>query len=119
MNLQSTQRFPACSPVKKVLSNGKKHYQHITLHRVSKSDKVVRLFYICYDITSNGLESTWADLIRFDWVYNIEQNYALTQYAELTMRSRQSSIERRLKAFGDSLLTSPKDPPFIIHVKSE
>ena len=38
-----------------------------------------RLFYICYDITSNGLESTWADLIRFDWVYNIEQNYALTQ----------------------------------------
>lgn len=37
-----------------------------------------RLFYICYDITSNGLESTWADLIRFDWVYNIEQNYALT-----------------------------------------
>lgn len=47
------------------------------------------------------------------------KNYALTQYAELTMRSRQSSIERRLKAFGDSLLTSPKDPPFIIHVKSE
>ena len=38
-----------------------------------------RLFYICYDITSNGLESTWADLIRFDWVYNIEQNYSLTQ----------------------------------------
>ncbi len=38
-----------------------------------------RLFYICYDITSNGLESVWADLIRFDWVYNIEQNYALTQ----------------------------------------
>jgi len=47
------------------------------------------------------------------------KNYALTQYAELTMRSRQSSIERRLKAFGDSLLTSPKDPPFIIRVKSE
>lgn len=38
-----------------------------------------RFFYICYDITSNGLESTWADLIRFDWVYNIEQNYALTK----------------------------------------
>ena len=38
-----------------------------------------RLFYICYDITSNGLESTWAELIRFDWVYNIEQSYALTQ----------------------------------------
>ncbi|MCQ2348705.1 MAG: glycoside hydrolase family 71/99-like protein [Paludibacteraceae bacterium] len=38
-----------------------------------------RLFYICYDITSNGLENTWADLIRFDWVYNIEQTNELTQ----------------------------------------
>lgn len=47
------------------------------------------------------------------------KNYALTQYAELTMRSRQSSIERRLKVFGDSLLTSPKDPPFIIRVKGD
>ncbi len=37
---------PYCKYVE--VSNGKKHYQHITLHRVSKSDKVVRLFYICY-----------------------------------------------------------------------
>lgn len=48
-----------------------------------------------------------------------KKNFALTQYAELTMRSRQSSIERRLKAFGDSLLTSPKDPPFIIRVNKD
>lgn len=46
-----------------------------------------------------------------------KKNYALTQYAELTMSSRQSSIEKRLKSFGDSLLTAPKDPPFIIKVK--
>ena len=45
------------------------------------------------------------------------KNYALTQYAELTMRSRQSSLERKLKSFGDSLLTTPKDPPFVIRVK--
>lgn len=38
-----------------------------------------RIFYICYDITSVGLENTWADLIKFDWVYNIEQNYQLTK----------------------------------------
>ncbi len=38
-----------------------------------------RLFYICYDITSNGLENTWFDLIKFDWVYNIEQNNELTK----------------------------------------
>ena len=51
-----------------------------TLHSIrQKAEDNQRFFYICYDITSNGLESVWADLIRFDWVYNIEQNYALTQ----------------------------------------
>ena len=45
-----------------------------------------------------------------------KKNYALTQYAELTMYSRQSNIENRLKSFGDSLLTAPTDPPFIIKV---
>lgn len=46
-----------------------------------------------------------------------KKNYALTQYAELTMKSRQSSIERKLKLLGDSLLKSATDPPFIIRVK--
>lgn len=44
-----------------------------------------------------------------------KKNYALTQYAELTMCSRQSHIESRLRAFGDTLLVTPKEPPFIIH----
>lgn len=43
-----------------------------------------------------------------------KKNYALTQYAQLTMNSRQSSIERRLYALGDSTLLAPKEPPFII-----
>lgn len=43
-----------------------------------------------------------------------KKNYALTQYARLTMNSRQSSIERRLCALGDSTLLAPKEPPFII-----
>lgn len=43
-----------------------------------------------------------------------KKNYALTQYARLTMNSRQSSIERRLYALGDSTLLAPKEPPFII-----
>lgn len=38
-----------------------------------------RVFYITYDITSSGLEDVWDDLIRFDWVYNVERNYQLTQ----------------------------------------
>ncbi len=37
-----------------------------------------RIFYICYDISSTGLDATWDDIIKFDWVYNIEKNYALT-----------------------------------------
>ena len=37
-----------------------------------------KIFYICYDISSTGLDATWDDIIKFDWVYNIEQSYALT-----------------------------------------
>ena len=37
-----------------------------------------RIFYVCYDISSSGLDETWADIIKFDWVYNIEQSYGLT-----------------------------------------
>ena len=43
-----------------------------------------------------------------------KKNYALTQYAELTMMSRQSGLEERLRAFGDSLLTTSNEPPFVI-----
>ena len=43
-----------------------------------------------------------------------KKNYALTQYAELTMASRQSGLEQRLRAFGDSLLTTSNEPPFVI-----
>ena len=46
-----------------------------------------------------------------------KKNYALTQNAELTMYSRQSNIENRMKSYGDSLLVAPKDPPFMIIVK--
>ena len=37
-----------------------------------------RIFYICYDISSTGMETTWDDVIKFDWVYNVEQNNQLT-----------------------------------------
>jgi len=38
-----------------------------------------RIFYICYDISSSGMEATWDDVIKFDWVYNVEQNNKLTE----------------------------------------
>ncbi len=37
-----------------------------------------RIFYICYDTSSDGFAGTWADVIKFDWVYNVEQNNNLT-----------------------------------------
>jgi len=38
-----------------------------------------RIFYICYDISSSGMEATWDEVIKFDWVYNVEQNNKLTE----------------------------------------
>ena len=46
-----------------------------------------------------------------------KKNYALTQYAELTMASRQSGLEERLRSFGDSLLTTSNEPPFVIQTE--
>lgn len=42
------------------------------------------------------------------------KNYALTQYAELTKRTRQSALEQQLRSKGDSTLLSPTEPPFMI-----
>jgi len=37
-----------------------------------------KIFYICYDISSGQDEEKWVESIKFDWVFNIEQTYALT-----------------------------------------
>ncbi len=33
-----------------------------------------RIFYICYDTSSSGMNETWDETIKMDWVYNVEQN---------------------------------------------
>lgn len=48
-----------------------------------------------------------------DWRFR-----ALTRSSELTTRSRQSQIEERLKQMGDSLLTTPTEPPFTININN-
>lgn len=60
-----------------------------------------RIFYICYDITSNGLENTWMDLIRFDWVYNVEQNYRLTSSPAYATVNGKPVVEIWGAGFGD------------------
>ncbi len=42
---------------------------------------------------------------------------ALTRSGELTVKSRQSQIEQSLSQTSDSLLSIPKEPPFIINLK--
>lgn len=37
-----------------------------------------RIFYICYDMSSGKDENAWVESIKYDWVFNIEQAYALT-----------------------------------------
>ncbi|NDP20490.1 MAG: T9SS type A sorting domain-containing protein [Paludibacter sp.] len=37
-----------------------------------------RIFYICYDTSSSGMDATWDEVIKMDWVYNVEQNNNLT-----------------------------------------
>lgn len=39
---------------------------------------------------------------------------ALTRSSELTVKTRQSQVEQSLKMTGDSVLESPKEPPYII-----
>lgn len=60
-----------------------------------------RIFYICYDITSNGLDNTWMDLIRFDWVYNVEQNYCLTASPSYATVNGKPVVEIWGAGFGD------------------
>lgn len=45
-----------------------------------------------------------------DWRFR-----SLTRSSELTTKTRQSQIEERLKAWGDSSITTPKEPPFTIN----
>lgn len=37
-----------------------------------------RIFYVCYDMSSGKDENAWVESIKYDWVFNVEQSYALT-----------------------------------------
>lgn len=45
--------------------------------------------------------------------------YALTRSSELTTKTRQSQVEASLRHTADSLLASPKEPPFVIKQNKE
>lgn len=45
--------------------------------------------------------------------------YALTRSSELTVKTRQSQVEASLRHTADSVLATPKEPPFIIKQNKE
>ena len=45
------------------------------------------------------------------------KNYTQTRSAELTMFLRQSSVEGRLKQWGDTTLLMPTEAPYVLHVR--
>ena len=44
---------------------------------------------------------------------------ALTRSSELTVKTRQSQIEANLRYTADSVLQTPKEPPFLIKIQNE
>lgn len=44
---------------------------------------------------------------------------ALTRSSELTVKTRQSQIEKSLRTTPDSVLQTPKEPPFLIRIPNE
>jgi hypothetical protein len=42
------------------------------------AERTRKIFYICYDMSSGKTGDLWVESIKFDWVFNIEQSYALT-----------------------------------------
>lgn len=45
--------------------------------------------------------------------------YALTRSSELTVKTRQSQVESSLRNTPDSVLQTPKEPPFLIKIQKE
>lgn len=53
-----------------------------TIHKIREAAEAnERIFYICYDTSSSGMEENWDETIKMDWVYNVEQNNLTTSPA--------------------------------------
>jgi len=65
------QRF--ITGVGKVITDVQHSKPILVKHAAEASD---RIFYVCYDMSGNSAD--WAERIKFDWVFNIEQAYGLT-----------------------------------------
>jgi len=53
-----------------------------TIHKIREAAEAnERIFYICYDTSSSGMDETWDETIKMDWVYNVEQNNLTTSPA--------------------------------------
>lgn len=69
---------------------------------------------VAYISNRYGAQQEIVEEERLRQELNERKNYALTQYAELTRRTRQSALEQQLRSRGDSTLLSSTEPPFMI-----
>lgn len=74
-------------------------------------------FAIVYITNRYSAEQEMIEIERLKTELEEVKYRALTRSGELTVKSRQSQIEQSLSQTSDSLLSIPKEPPFIINLK--
>lgn len=80
---------------------------------------LLALIAVVYITNRYYSEQSEVDLIHLQKEMTHQRTLSLVQFTRLTGMSRQSELERRLRQMGDTTLTPPHKPPFIIHVNTE
>lgn len=77
------------------------------------------VFAIIYITNRYSSEQEMIEIERLKVELTEVRYRALTRSSELTVKTRQSQVESHLKQTPDSVLASPKEPPFIIKSNEE
>lgn len=76
-------------------------------------------FAIVYITNRYSAEQEMIEIERLKTELTEMRYRALTRSSELTVRTRQSQVERSLRGTPDSVLQTPKEPPFLIQTPNE
>lgn len=76
-------------------------------------------FAIVYITNRYSAEQEMIEIERLKKELTEVRYRALTRSSELTVKTRQSQVENSLRATPDSVLQTPKDPPFLIETQKE
>ena len=76
-------------------------------------------FAIVYITNRYSAEQEMIEIERLKKELTEVRYRALTRSSELTVKTRQSQVENSLRATPDSVLQTPKEPPFLIETQKE